>query len=345
MKRKKTVNNVKLGIFVFAGVIFLVFSLYMIGRNRNLFGPTFTITAYFRNINGLVAGNNVRFAGIDVGTVKHIKVVSDTSVEVVMVIDKKLKGHIKSNALAAIGTDGLVGNKVVNINSVHGAAVPATDRSVIGTQAPVETDEMLRTLQLTNNNIAVITSNLKEATERLNGSTSLWNMLADTLIVKDLKSAASHFNHAGANIELATRDASLIISDLRNGKGIASSVFVDTALRRSLEHSVMDVRQATRSLDSAARKLERVVHEASQPGTPVGLLLSDSATTQQISRTISNLEVGTERFSENMEALKGNFLFRGYFRRQEKSKAGQEKNERHQGPVKLPAGNQDTGGG
>src|SRR5690242_10885889 len=105
MKQHKPANNTKLGIFVLAGVAFLVFSLYMIGRNRNLFGPTFTISTHFRNISGLVAGNNVRFAGIDVGTVKRVMVVNDTSVLVEMTIDESMTAHIRMNSIASIGTD------------------------------------------------------------------------------------------------------------------------------------------------------------------------------------------------------------------------------------------------
>ncbi len=163
-------NNVKLGIFVMAGVIFLLFSLYMIGRNRNMFSSTFTVSAYFRNINGLVPGNNVRFSGIDVGTVKSITIENDTSVRVSMVIDEEMHPYIKKNAIVAIGTDGLVGNKLVNITSRPGSAEQIEDGGVIESRLSVETEEILRTLQTTNGNIAVITDNLKEVSVRLNRS-------------------------------------------------------------------------------------------------------------------------------------------------------------------------------
>ena len=92
------------------------------GSKQNLFGSTFSISANFYNVNGLMQGNNVRYAGIDVGTVESITIINDTSVKVVMVIEKKIQPYIKKNALASIGTDGLMGNKLVNINSIkdHG---------------------------------------------------------------------------------------------------------------------------------------------------------------------------------------------------------------------------------
>jgi phospholipid/cholesterol/gamma-HCH transport system substrate-binding protein len=320
MKRRTTISNVKLGLFVLAGGFFLVFSLYMIGRNKNLFGPTFTITANFRTISGLVPGNNVRFSGIDVGTVKQIRIMSDTSVEVVMVIDKKLKGYIKANAVASVGTDGLVGNKIINISSMRGSAVPAEDGSLIKGVAPIETDQMLRTLQTTNENLAVITMNLKEASQRLNGSTSLWNILADTLIVADLKSAALNISIAGENAKHATQDIRLIISDAKDGKGVFSSIFQDTILRQNLESSVLYINRATRRLDSASHGLNGAVTSITDQSGPVGVLLTDTIAAKQLSKTFLNVERGTEQFDENMEAMKHNFLFKGYFKRQEKKK-------------------------
>ncbi len=317
MKQHKSVNNVKLGIFVMAGVVFLVFSLYMIGRNRNLFGPSFTISTYFPNINGLVAGNNVRFAGIDVGTVKRVVVIDDTSVLVEMTIDRSMIAHIRENSIASIGTDGLVGNKIVNINSVRGEAPAVRDGSTIKSRMPLETDEMLRTLQTTNLNIAVISANLREASARLNGSASLWNILADTVIAQDLQLAVSHFRSVGANTAAATKDAQLMIRKLKEGDGVVNSLFTDSALRLSIESSFREINGAAHKIDSVAGDLKRIGISNNSKG-PIRFLLSDSLATMQLSQALLNVEQGTDRFNENMEAMRSNFLFRRYFKKKAK---------------------------
>lgn len=319
MKRAKSINNLKLGVFVLAGVVFLVFSLYMIGKNRNMFGPTFTLSTYFRNINGLVAGNNVRFSGIDVGTVRSISVQNDTSVLVVMVIDRKMKMHIKKNSIASIGTDGLVGNKLVNISSIAGSSPAVENGGVIISRQPLETDEMLRTLQTTNDNIAVITQNLREVSVRLNGSATLWNILADTVIVQDLKSGAAHFNRAGANTESATEYARDLADKLSSGNGLANSIFTDTSLRVSLEQVVSDLRRTGRSLDTAALQLKRAAGDIRQGKGTVGVLLADTVVSSRFVRSMQNIEQGTDNFNKNMEALKSNFLFRKYYRKQKRA--------------------------
>ena len=99
---KKTINNVRLGLFVLIGTIFLIAALYLIGNNRNIFDQTFTVRATFYKVNGLMKGNNVRFSGIDVGTVKSVRIASDTSVEVSMIIESDAKRFIRKNAIASV---------------------------------------------------------------------------------------------------------------------------------------------------------------------------------------------------------------------------------------------------
>ena len=89
MKGKKILDNTKLGMLVIAGLIFLVFTLYMIGRNQNLFGTSITITAVVDNVNGLVPGNNVRFKGMNIGTVRSINMENDTSIFINLAVQKK----------------------------------------------------------------------------------------------------------------------------------------------------------------------------------------------------------------------------------------------------------------
>ena len=88
---KHGINNVKLGAFALAGLLFLVLLLYMIGKNRSLFGATYILKVRFENVQGLVPGNNVRFSGIEAGTVKRIKILNDTTIEVTMAIDQRCR--------------------------------------------------------------------------------------------------------------------------------------------------------------------------------------------------------------------------------------------------------------
>ncbi len=325
MNTTKTINNAKLGLFVFAGFVFLIFSLYMIGRNRNLFGSTFTITVRFNNINGLVPGNNVRYSGIDIGTVERITLVNDTSVLVTLVIDKSAEGHIRSNAVATIGTDGLMGNKLVSIKSQPGDAPIVGDGDEIMSRKPIETDEMLQTLNTTNENIAVITHNLKEITAKLNSRNSFWNFLSDTLIVQDLKVAVGSLRKAGQNTEQFTGNAARMVRKMEAGEGLANTLFTDTTLAQQLTRSLNEIQLASKDLSLASAQLKESMDKAGRGEGTLGVLLSDTASANNLRKTLRNVEQGTNRFNENMEAMKHNWLFKGYFKDQEKQKKKEEK--------------------
>lgn len=319
MKTKK-VDNAKLGAFVLAGVFFMILTLYMIGKNRNLLGRTFTIKAVVGNVNGLVPGNNVRFKGIDVGTVKSITVFDDTLIYVTMTLDEKMKPYIKQNALASIGTDGLMGNKLININSQPGAAPPVAEGSVIQSRVPVETDEMLRTLNTTNNNMEKITNNIREITVKLNNSNSLWNLLADTLITQDVKYAVKDFRRAGANTADLTHDAKNMVNRFESGEGLVGTLFTDTTLSNKVEYSLLRIQQASEQTSEMITNLDSLISKFKEGEGTAALIFADTALRNKLIRSGSSIEEGTSRFNENMEALQSNFLFRPYFKKQEKIK-------------------------
>jgi phospholipid/cholesterol/gamma-HCH transport system substrate-binding protein len=315
----RKVDNVKLGLFVLAGGLFLIFSLYMIGKNRNLFSSTFTISASFYNVNGLMPGNNVRFSGIDVGTVKAISLESDTSVRVTMIIDKKVKKFIKKNSVAAVGTDGLMGNKLVNISGQPGEAPAIEEGDEILSLLPVETDEMLRTLNTTNQNIANISSDLKKITQKINNSTSLWKLLSDTLIVKDIKQAAVNIKLASHHAARAGNEFVDMTRRVKQGDGLAGTLITDTTLSRALRKSLNDIEVASSQAALMATDLKEISATIKQGKGAAGMLVSDSLMVQRLSQTLKNIESGTAKFNENMEAMRHHVLFRAYFKKMEKA--------------------------
>lgn len=317
MKTKK-LDNARLGLFVLAGLLFLVLTLYMIGRNRNLLGSSFILKAMIHNANGLVPGNNVRFKGIDVGTVKSISIASDSEIYISMIIDQKVKPFIKKNAIVSIGSDGLMGNKLVNINSVPGTSEIVKNGDILASLKPIETDEMLRTLNTTNENIEKITSNLYEITVKLNSSNSLWTLLSDTVLTQDLKIAVNEFRIAGSHTVKMTDGAKDIILGFKDGHGLASRLFGDTTLSNQLTSSLEEIRVASIQTSQIVRDLKIVVDHLKQGEGTAGLILSDTTMRHNLEKSMQHIEQGTDRFNQNMEALKSNFLLRRYFRNLEK---------------------------
>jgi phospholipid/cholesterol/gamma-HCH transport system substrate-binding protein len=156
-------------------------------KTKNLFGSVFHIKAVFNNVGGLKMGNNVRFGGINVGTVDGIYLITDTSVMVEMVIEKDVKKFIKKDATAGIGSEGLMGDKVVVITPGSTDQVSVTGNETLASRAPVETDQILSSLKTSADNAAVITSQLAEISYKINnGHGTLSRLLSDSSFSNNL---------------------------------------------------------------------------------------------------------------------------------------------------------------
>ncbi len=320
----KIFNNIKLGAFVLGGLFFLVLMLYLIGKNRNLFGNTYELKVKFENIQGLVAGNNVRFSGIQAGTVKNVKIINDTVIEATLYIDTKMKNIIRKNAIASIGTDGLVGNKVLNIVPEKQPAPFAEEGDYISSKKGIDTEEMLQTLNKTNNDIAEITAELKLTTSRINKSAALWNLLNDESIPKEVRSSLANIRKATSKAGTIADNLNSIILKVKNGEGSLGAILNDSTIAKNLNEAILKIKAVGNEADLLTGKISSVIkgiQEDINAGKGMAnALLKDSMIVLKINSSLENIQKGTDGFNQNMEALKHNFLLRGYFKKLEKKK-------------------------
>src|SRR6185312_10970854 len=108
-------QKIKIGVFALAGLAVLIIAIFLIGNKKGLFSSTFNVHGLFKNVNGLQVGNNARFAGINVGVVEDIQIINDTTVKVVLTLNEDVRKFIKKDAKLSIGSDGLMGDKLVVI--------------------------------------------------------------------------------------------------------------------------------------------------------------------------------------------------------------------------------------
>lgn len=323
--KKTTGNKIRLGIFVTAGLLLLMGALYMIGSRRNIFSDTVSVTGDFYNVDGLMVGHNVRFCGIDVGTVDKIEFVNDSSVRVTMKIDREMQKHIRSNAVAAIGTDGLMGNKLVSISPQGGSAPYIKDNDALVTLRPVETGEMIRTLKVTNDNLAAITNDLRTITGKVNTRNTLWSLLLDTAVAENVKQAIVDIRITGRNSAVVTGDLSRIVSGIREGRGNIGALITDTTMQHELKQTIVDIRMAGERTAIITGNLDSLISHVRKGEGSVGALVMDTSFAYQVNKTLGNLEKGSDNFNQNMEALKHSFLLRKYFKKQEKKQQQQPK--------------------
>lgn len=317
----KTINNVQLGIFIISGLLVLVIGLYLIGKKQNAFGARFVLKAQFETVSGLKRGNNVRYAGIEIGTVKDIYVVNDSLVEVVMVVQEEMQKSIKQNAIASVGSDGLMGNKVVNIIAGRGNAPIVQNGGMLSTQPGVTIDEMLQVFSSAAGDITEIASNLKVTTRRLNESTAFWTLMNDETLPVNVRTSLANASAATEKANQFIGGLNAMLTDIRNGKGSLGTILTDTMLVHELERTVKKVRITGEQAETIARDVSRIVknvdYEINEGDGLLNAALKDTVLVGKLSRTMDNMERATTELNHILEALKRNFLFRGYFRKLE----------------------------
>ncbi len=188
--KKTTGNKLRLGIFVSAGVILFIVAIYFVGERQQLFSGTFHISGIFKDISGLQVGNNVRFSGINVGIVKDIEQITDSTVRVDMQIENGTQKFIKTNAKAIIGSDGLMGSKLILIVAGAAGHDPIADNAEIGTEQAVSMENIMENLELTTRNAAMITTDLAVIIDNMrNGKGAIGKLLMDSVMAENIGQA------------------------------------------------------------------------------------------------------------------------------------------------------------
>jgi phospholipid/cholesterol/gamma-HCH transport system substrate-binding protein len=177
----------RLGLFVLAGIVLFVIAIFLIGRQKNLFDPVFRLTTAFYNVSGLQVGNNVRFSGINVGTVERITIINDTTVRVDMIVKKSVQQFIKNDGEATIGSEGIVGDRILVITQGSAEAPSVKDKEHIISVETVETDAIITSLAITAVNFEMISGELAEIMFNINqGNGTLGRLIQDSTIAENI---------------------------------------------------------------------------------------------------------------------------------------------------------------
>jgi phospholipid/cholesterol/gamma-HCH transport system substrate-binding protein len=297
----KDLSGAKLGIFIFIGSVILIIGIFMLGNKDQLFVPTFTIKAYFKNIEGLRNGASVRFGGIDIGAVKDIKIMPDTSgmVEVAMRIKSEIRRFIKKDSRASIETEGLVGNKVVLISMGSDKAEIIENDGTILSKEPLSFADVIDETQGILSYTKEMTKNLSEIIARVNkGEGTIGKILNDEELYRTATSIT----------KTADKSLASITEDLKN----IVSLFDE--LGRGVETVV-------RNTNNVVTEIDTLLKGVSEGKGVLGSLMTDQGTEgKNINRILENLvqisedtKISASRLAENLEALKHNWLFKTYF--------------------------------
>jgi len=202
MEKHTTKFKVRLGLFIAGGLIIFIVTVFIIGRQKNLFVPVYKLTTTFYNVSGLQVGNNIRFSGINVGTVDNIKIINDSTVQVDMLIQKYVQKFIKTDCEAAIGSAGLIGDRILIITQGSAYAPLAKDGQQIASKEPVEPDAIMSSLQVTADNAAIVSLQLAEIMTKVNsGSGTLGRFIQDSTIAENINQTIMNLRKSSKGLD------------------------------------------------------------------------------------------------------------------------------------------------
>lgn len=208
---KESAYKWKLGMFVLIGLLLFASTIYFVGKQKNLFGSTFHLKAKFNTVSGLQVGNNVRFSGINIGTVDEIELITDSSVMVTLVIRKEVQQFIKTDATAGIGSDGLMGDKILAISPGAGLSTTVKDNDLIASKSPVEMADVMNSLKASVDNAGIITNQLAQFSYKMNnGNGALNKLISDEQFSKSLEGTLT-------NLQTSTKEFSEFTTNLNDG--------------------------------------------------------------------------------------------------------------------------------
>ncbi len=319
---EKTSNQkIRLGIFVLLGSFLFIGAIYFVGNKQDMFNKTVEINALFSNINGLQKGNNVRFSGINVGTVQEIEIINDSTIRVEMKIEEGILSHIKKDAMASIASDGLVGNMIVNIVPGNHSDIPIQPGDVILSVNKVTTEELMKTLSSTSDNANVITANLAEITSQITrGKGTVGMLINDDDLSDDLKQTIHYLKITSRGTSESVDNLNKIINKLDNKDNVIG-VLQDTAVAQNIKNVITNLEKSSGQIDKVVINLNTTITNMKEGKGAINYLSNDPKLVQQIDSTMSTINQASTKLNENLEALKHNFLFRGYFKKQAKEKS------------------------
>jgi phospholipid/cholesterol/gamma-HCH transport system substrate-binding protein len=280
--KKSTSSKIRLGIFISLGIGVFVLAIYFIGERQQLFRSTFRVSGVFKDIAGLQAGSNVRLSGINVGIVEKISIVSDTSVRVEILIDESTRKFIKKDAVAGIGSEGLMGNKILIINPGTGGKMEIEDNDTIKTVQPINIDDILVSLKSTIDNTSNITSDLSKITDNIqSGKGTIGRLLMDKSLREKFDSTFANLQDGSAGFKVLmqkadkmddilmslkatldntsniTSDVSKITSNIQSGKGTLGKLLMDPSWRQNFDTTLVNLKTGTAGLQILMKKAKK----------------------------------------------------------------------------------------
>ena len=329
MEKEENKRAVIVGIFIALGMIIFIIGIFTLGGQQSVFKKNFHITAVFDDVAGLKKGNNVWFSGVKVGTISNVRFIGLKEVEVQMVVDDNVQQYIHSNTGVKIGSDGLIGNKIIVIDGGSAEAPVIADGAKVQVQKEISTAEMMKTLQRNNENLLAITNDFKKLSSNIvKGKGLVGELMADSVLALKFKSIVNNLDATTQSTQRVAMGLNRFSDKLNTKGGLTDKLLTDTAVFSQLKASVAQLKQTTGTasaladnLNKAGINLTKATNKLNTTDNAIGVLLNDPKGAEQVRSTLNYLQQSSIKLNDDLEAVQHNFLLKGFFKKKAKQQA------------------------
>lgn len=302
MKKEKN-RSLKLGILVTVGLGLFTIAIYFLGSQKNLFSSSITIKSYFNNVSGLVEGNKVRYSGITIGSVSEISIVSDSTILVEMTVNKKVGEFIRRNSKVEIGSDGLMGSKIVNILPGTPNAGSVSDNDFLKTVNPIDLQNVLEEAKMVIDDGRVITKNLIEITNKINSGDG------DLALLLNENNITARLNKASDNMVAVTEKAFSITEKIDEGEGDLGRLVNDTTITTGITKLMNKFERISYTTDSISSEILLFSKKLNSGDGIVQRLVYDRVMADNIDTAIVKVNCGVDHVIQAAETIEKSWIF------------------------------------
>jgi phospholipid/cholesterol/gamma-HCH transport system substrate-binding protein len=319
--KKKTVI---VGIFVLVGIIIFVAGVMTLGGQQKKFVKSIRLTAVFDDVAGLQTGNNVWFSGVKIGTVRRVNFFGDSQVEIVMNVEKGVQEYIRKDSKATIGSDGLIGSKIIVIYGGSTQAPSVVDGDRLVSEMPLDTDKMMETLQENNKNLVTITENLKVLTGKIaQGDGIVGAVMTDSIVADNFKNILINLERASSNSNRMLTELNKFAVNLNQEGNLIYDLTHDQEMYKNLQGSIEGLQATAENAKVLTDNLNEVTEKFSDPDNTMGMILTDEEFAARLKNTLIYADSSTMNLNRGLEALEYTWPFRRGFKRMNKAKENQ----------------------
>ncbi len=295
-------QKIRLGFFFLLSIVLLVVTIYYLGKEKFLFRDVITVNTFFNDIKGLMAGNNVRYLGMEAGTVAEIDIVNDSSVRVTMHIDESYTSYIKKDAKAQIESEGVMGSKVITILPGTPGAETIEENDVLASVTMISMEGFVNEASTLLTKVQSVTQQFVEISQKINeGKGDIGILLNEDRITTEISGVSQEMQGLANQLNN-------IFYKINQGDGDVAQLINEDNLTTQLNNIFVQldtVTQKARQLSENLGKTTETINKG--PGT-VHKLLYDSTFASSLDVTLKKVNTGLEEITTTAESIDNSWI-------------------------------------